>query len=95
VSLGLQRVMIEPLEVYTLALGAMNDVIFVHFNYVHDNAGVDYYAQCPEVTRNLPSSVTSIDVPDSHQLPAIQRDTLLFINDRAGSNKIETFLQDN
>jgi hypothetical protein len=81
----------EPLEVYTHALGAMSDVIHVCFDYVYSE---DRYARVVESIRNLPS-VTSIYVLDSRQLPAIQRDTPLFINDYDRSNKIETFLHDN
>jgi hypothetical protein len=80
----------RPFEVYTHALRAMSDVIFVRFDGVDSDKD---YARVAESIRNLPS-VTSICVPHSRQLPAIQRDTPLFI-DNNGSNKIETFLRDN
>jgi len=76
---------------YTRALQAMDDAIFVVFNHVNSDHD---YALVTEVIRNLPS-LTSIHISDAHQLPAIERDTPLFINDRDGSNEIETFLNDN
>jgi hypothetical protein len=77
-------------EVVTRALEAMNHVIFIIFHSVNSD---DDFARVVELIRKL-RSVTSIRVPDSHRLPAIQRDTPLFINDSTGSNKIETFLHD-
>jgi hypothetical protein len=75
----------------------MNHVIFV--TLYHDDVYFEDNALVAELIRNLPSSVTSIHVPNSHRLPqaAIQRDPgpPLFINDYHGSNKIETFLYDN
>jgi hypothetical protein len=88
VDLDMQHVITQPIEVYTRALGAMNDVIFVHFHHTD-------YARIAELIRHLPSSVTSIYVDGSRRLPAIQRDTPLFINDNDRSNDIETFLHDN
>jgi hypothetical protein len=81
----------EPLEVYTRALGTMSDVIFAASPRVSSE---DDVARIAKLIRSIPS-VTSIDVPYSGRLPAIQRDTFLFINDDAGSNKIDTFLHDN
>jgi hypothetical protein len=69
----------------------MSEVIFVRF-YVDSD---DDDARVAELIHHLPSSVTSVHVPDSHRLPAIQRETPLFINDYRRSNKIETFLHDN
>jgi hypothetical protein len=85
------RFFTQPLEVYTGALVAMSDVIFVSLYDVYSD---DDYARVAQLIRNLPSA-TSICVPHSRRLPAIQRDTPLFINDINGSNKIETFLHDN
>jgi hypothetical protein len=90
ISLNLD-LLTEPLEVYMHALVAMNDVIFVRFDFATSE---DHYARIADLIRNLPS-VTSICVPKFRRLPAIQRDTPLFINDCDRSNKIETFLQDN
>jgi hypothetical protein len=78
----------QPLEVYTRALGVMSDVIFVNFIYINSQ---DHYAAVAELVHNLPS-VSSIYVSGSRRLPAIQRDTPLFINDNEPSNRIETFL---
>jgi hypothetical protein len=82
------RLLTEPLEV----IGAMSDVIFVNFYPVDSD---EQYAQLAELICNLPS-VTSICVPDPRRLPAIQRDTPLFINDYHGSRyrEIEAFLRD-
>jgi hypothetical protein len=85
----------EPLEVYAPALVAMNDVIFVSFKFYRYVLSEDDYARVAELIRHLPSSVTSIYVDGSRRLPAIQRDTPLFINDNDRSNDIETFLHDN
>jgi hypothetical protein len=69
----------------------MNDLVFVCFSYFFSEA---HSALVAELIRNVPSSVTSIYLPESRHLPAIQRDTPLFINDYHGLNKIETFLHD-
>jgi hypothetical protein len=82
------RVFAQPFEVYTRAIGAINNVIFVNFYSVDSD---DDYALVAELIRNCPS-VTSIRVSDPRRLPEIQRDTPLFIN---GSHEIEAFLQDN
>jgi hypothetical protein len=93
--LGLDmRSFTQPLEVYMYALRAMSDLIFVRFDHVDSD---DDYRSIAELIRHLPSSVTSIDVPFSHLLPAIaiQRDTPLFVKDSKNPNKIETFLHNN
>jgi hypothetical protein len=87
----MQPVITETLEVSVRAFEDMSDVICVNFRYVQSDSD---YARIAELIRKLPS-VTSIRVPDSHRLHAIQRDTPLFINDWRHSNKVETFLHVN
>jgi hypothetical protein len=84
---------VEPLrlEAYTRALRPRNQIVFVNFYNVDSDRN---YALVAELIRDCPS-VTSIRVSESHRLPAIQRDTPLFINDSNGSHKIEAFLHDN
>jgi hypothetical protein len=78
-----------PLDVYTRALQANNEVIYISCDCNSD----EDYAWFAETIRGMPS-VTSIKItsPESRRLPPIQHNTPLFIHGNLSSQSIETFL---
>jgi hypothetical protein len=73
VDVDMRHLPTELHEVYSHALKAMNDMIFIDF-HTHTFDSRAHHSQVAELImiRHLPSSVTSIHVPNSQDLPAIQ-----------------------